>query len=112
MTIGPGIIFLGYAEKMKGHFLNAATIFGRVPLFYYILHIFLVYAIAWLIFYLHGYSMHQVDIRNTHTVPQAMGVPLFMVYLIWMVVIVSLYFPCKWYNKYKSPHSNWWLSYI
>ena len=112
MTIGPGMIFLGYAEKMKGQFLNAITIFGRVPLFYYVLHIFLIYAIAWFVFYLQGYSMYHVDIRNSHTVPQGVGLPLFMVYFIWMAVIVILYFPCRRYNRYKSTHSYWWLSYM
>jgi uncharacterized membrane protein len=112
MTIGPTLLFLAFAERLKGKLVNAISVFGRVPLFYYILHIILIHAIAWIIFWSQGYSMLFADIRNPDSVTDGVGVSLGWVYVIWLTVILLLYWPCKWYNTYKSTHKDWWLSYL
>jgi len=44
--------------------------------------------------------------------PPQFGYDLWAVYIVWAIVILALYPLCKWYNKYKSEHSQWWLSYL
>ncbi|HYH16685.1 MAG TPA: heparan-alpha-glucosaminide N-acetyltransferase domain-containing protein [Flavisolibacter sp.] len=112
MTIGPALLFLAFAENIRGRFADAITVFGRVPLFYYILHLFLIHGIAWIIFAAQGYSIRNVDVRMPQTVPDGVGVSLGWMYAIWLLVIFLLYWPCKWYNEYKSTHKDWWLSYL
>jgi uncharacterized membrane protein len=112
MTIGPALLWLAFAEKLKGKFFDAVTVFGRVPLFYYMLHIFLIHAIAWGIFRAQGHSILGIDIRHSSGIPEGVGVSLGWLYVIWFSVILLLYLPCRWYNQYKSSYNHWWLSYL
>jgi uncharacterized membrane protein len=94
MTIGPALIFLGLSGNVKGKVPDFFIVFGKVPMFYYILHIYLIHVTARLL-----------GANNS--------VSLSMVYLIWVIVILVLYFPCKWYAKYKYSHpEKRWLSYL
>ena len=113
MTIGPAFLFLAFAETWKNKFLDAITVFGRVPFFYYILHIYLIHAVALVVFIVSGYSLSNLDPTAIFGgFPKGFGVPLWAVYLLWAAVVVALYLPCRWYNKYKSSKGHWWLSYV
>ncbi len=114
MTIGPGLIFLSYAEKINNLAANVFVVFGKVPLFYYIIHVPLIHLISWAIFFISGHKWNELDFIHMRdaNMPFGGGSPLWVVYLAWMLAIFILYFPCRWYGKYKATHSNWWLSYI
>lgn len=113
MTIGPALLFLAFAQKLKGKLVEAVSIIGRVPLFYYILHIYLLHIIAGVLFFATGHTLGEIDFeRELPEAPENFGFHLWQVYLIWLFAIALLYFPCKWYNRYKSTHSQWWLSYF
>ncbi len=113
MTIGPAFLFLAFAEKWKNKFLNAITVFGRVPFFYYILHIYLIHAVAFIIFFASGYHLSDLNAQSIFGgFPKGFGVNLWAVYALWALVVVVLYFPCRWYNNYKSSKGYWWLSYL
>ncbi len=113
MTIGPAFLFLAYSETWKNKFLDAITVFGRVPFFYYILHIYLIHAVALAVFLASGYSLSNLDPTAIFGgFPKGFGVPLWAVYIIWATVVATLYFPCRWYNNYKSSKGHWWLSYV
>ena len=115
MTLGPLIALVPFAEKATGWLANVLQTFGRVPLFYYILHILLIHLLALglnLILYGNG---HQ---EWYHTAPFA-GVPkenrwgLPLLYLIFLIAEVILYLACRWYGRYKSQHPEQkWLKYI
>jgi len=113
MTIGPAMIFLAYAENSRGKLANAITIYGRVPLFYYIVHFYLLHIIAWVLFFATGHSASELDFAHRFGgFPTTFGFHLWQVYIIWAFVVLALYLPCRWYNNYKSSHKQWWLSYI
>lgn len=113
MTIGPAFLFLAYAETWKNKFLDAITVFGRVPFFYYILHIYLIHAVAFIVFFASGYTLSDLDPSSIFGgFPKGFGVSLWAVYALWALVVVILYFPCRWYNTYKSRNGHWWLSYV
>ncbi|MGB8190920.1 MAG: hypothetical protein WCF67_03330, partial [Chitinophagaceae bacterium] len=81
---------------------------------YYVLHFFLLHILLVIAFYAAGYT--EANIRNPNDpflfrVP-TFGYPLWAVYLIWLSVVIALYPLCKWYNRYKSTHKHWWLSYV
>ncbi len=113
MTIGPGMLFLAFAEQWKNKLTSKIIVYGRVPFFYYILHIYLLHAIALVIFFANGHQLSELNHgKYLGGFGPGNGIHLWQTYLLWMGAVVLLYFPCRWYNNYKSTHTNWWLSYL
>ena len=102
MILGPSILFLYVFDGIRNKLTGFLTTIGKVPMFYYILHIYLIHTIAFL-----------TEGPGNGPFHLAGRFHLWTVYLIWISVVLVLYYPCKWYGKYKSTHpEKWWLSYI
>ncbi len=114
MTVGPSIILLAFLEKVKNRLTRVMNVFGRVPMLYYVLHLYLIHFLVVIVFYLSGYTSKDIVSPNAPFLfrPDDFGFPLWGVYLVWILIVVVLYPICKKYNKYKSAHRKWWLSYI
>ena len=116
MTLGPVLLFLANGEKVKGRVVNFFSIFGRVPFFYYILHLYLIHIIALLFAQLSGFGWDKMLLQDwVSDVPQlrGYGFRLWVVYLVWMGVIAILYPLCKKFDHYKQNNKDkWWLSYL
>lgn len=115
MTIGPVLMILSWMERRKFN-IQFFNVFGRVPLFYYILHFFILHAISLVLFMNKtGRSLSEVDFHFSKSfggiTPEG-GYSLLWVYVGWAAVVLFLYPLCKWYNQYKSTHAHWWLSYL
>lgn len=117
MTIGPGIIFLAFFEKIQNGFTRVMNVYGRVPMLYYILHFYIIHLVVVIVFYAQGYGAK--DIAPTgglpfYFKPNGLGFGLVGVYAVWFFVVLILYPVCKKYNRYKTTHAKekWWLSYI
>ena len=113
MTIGPSFIFLSLTETLTHKIATFFIVFGRVPFFFYLLHLYLLHLVAF-IATLFSYSWKETtqSLTTMSEFPTGYGFSLMIVYLIWIATILILYPICKWYNNYKSTHKNWWLSYI
>jgi uncharacterized membrane protein len=116
MTIGPAFIFLYAMENVKNKITSAVIIFGRVPFFFYVIHIYLahLFGILGLIYAGRNWSDYimTTDFFRNDTLSN-FGYNLYVVYLIWILVIIIMFPLCKWYNKYKTNNRNkWWLSYL
>jgi uncharacterized membrane protein len=116
MTLGATFLFLANSEKLKGRLVDFFSTFGRVPFFYYILHLYLIHLLALLFAQLTGFGW-QVFILPTwmSRVPElkGYGFSLAVVYLIWIAIILMLYPLCKKFDAYKQAHKDkWWLSYL
>jgi uncharacterized membrane protein len=115
MTLGPVIALMPYAERVKGKIADVFIVFGRVPLFYYLLHIPLIHLAALLVNAIRQGGVHQewyVTAPYTH-VPETgrWGLPL--LYLVFILVEVVLYFSCRKYMQYKAANPDRkWLKYI
>jgi uncharacterized membrane protein len=114
MTIGPALIFLAFTERPMNQLARIIMVYGKVPLFYYIVHVLLIHLLSWTVFFFSGHHWGELDFGHSRSgnIPVGAGSPLWVVYLIWMIAIIILYFPCRWYGKYKSTHQNWWLGYL
>jgi uncharacterized membrane protein len=116
MTIGPALIFLAFADKIKNRLVNIISVYGRVPFLYYILHFYLLHFLTMILFVVRGHSFAEGWKTNPNFPFKFMipgeGYNLGVVYLIWMLVIVALYPVCKWFSDYKMKHKKWWLSYL
>ena len=114
MTLGPALIVLACldgvtAERGLGRIL---LVFGRVPLFYYVVHIFLIHAMAIFVGLLFHQPVSWLWRASLHR-PAGYGHGLPFVYLMWFIALLILYLPCRWYMAFKSRHRDWvWLSYL
>lgn len=117
VTIGPAFLFLAFIEKVQNRFTNVVRTYGRVALFYYILHFYLAHFIAAICFFTRGHSIGDA-IASMQNLPFLFIIPgegysLGVVFLVWGAVVISLYPLCKWYDQYKTIHrEKWWLSYL
>ncbi|MFY0604862.1 MAG: DUF1624 domain-containing protein [Flavobacteriaceae bacterium] len=116
ITLGPAFLFLYFIENLKNWFTNFLLVFGRVPFFYYILHIFVVHAGAILGLLITGGNWRNMILTNDVFQQGKLagyGYSLWVVYLVWIVIIAVLYPICKRYMKYKARNKEkWWLSYL
>ncbi len=114
VTIGGGLIMLALLEGVKNKFVDFFQVYGRVPMFYYILHLYLIHLIGVIIFFAEGFSTDQIVTTNNPFFfrPSAFGFGLPGVYAVWLFVVLVLYPLCKKYDRYKSTHRKWWLSYL
>jgi len=114
MTIGPGLLLLSATEKTSNKLTRTLIIYGNVPFFYYILHFYLLRAFNIILFFIQGYTAKDIISpgQNFAFHPAEFGVNLFGVYVVWLLVIATLYLPCRWFSNYKKIHNQWWLSYL
>ena len=113
MTLGPAILFLALVEKSFRGFGKAIIHIGRVPMFFYLVHIYLIHVIALFAAKVSGYNWNDMVSQKPLTpVINGYGFSLAIVYVIWLIVVVLLYPICKWYDGYKTSHKKWWLSYL
>jgi uncharacterized membrane protein len=116
LTLGGTFVFLANAEKLKGKLVDFFCVFGRVPFFYYILHIYLIHLIALLAAQLTGFGWQSMILPKFVSRVEALkgyGFNLIIVYIIWIFIILLLYPLCKKFDRYKQAHKEkWWLSYL
>ena len=116
VTLGPALLFLYGIENVKNRMIDFFLVFGRVPLFYYFLHILLIHLLAIVGILIFGGDWTIMILTKevfTSGVLANYGYSLPIVYLIWGLVIALLYFPSKKYMIYKANNKDkWWLSYL
>ena len=97
---------------------NALTrillVYGRVPLFYFVVHLFVIHTILLVTTICQGYSWNQMDFAPfKFGRPQGAGLSLGAVYAVWAAVVIALYPLCRWYGRYKAIHKEkTWLRYL
>ncbi len=112
MTLGPALIVLSLAERMHGKWTKIVSIYGRVPFFYFLVHFFMLHFALMIIFFINGHTLAQANTGLIHFRPDSFGYSLGIVYLIWIAIVVVLFPLCKRYDRLKSSHKYWWLSYL
>jgi len=115
MTMGPPLLLLAALDGRKtAAFWRPFVVFGRVPMFFYILHLYLIHALAVVV----AMVTHQPYRWLLHGgfwfygLPQGYGYSLPVVYLVWSIVVLLLYVPCAWFARVKQKSANRWLSYL
>jgi uncharacterized membrane protein len=114
-TLGIMFFILSFSEGRTNRISKIVSVYGKVPLFYFLVHFFLIHLILLAVLLLQGFHWSQLDFASGNFGrPKGIksGLPLWAVYLIWMGVVVLLYRPCKWYGVYKAQHRQWWLKYL
>jgi hypothetical protein len=116
VTLGPAMLFLAFTERPKTWISGAILHIGRVPMFYYLLHLYLIHLGAMAAAEISGIGwQNMILLKWPWLEPQlkGYGFSLGVVYLVWISVVLLLYPLCKWYDRYKQAHrEKWWLSYL
>jgi uncharacterized membrane protein len=115
MTLGPVIALIPWAQKIKGWFADVIIIIGRVPMFYYLLHILLIHLTAFVVNLIIFGTPHQDWYETAPFVLMAdeNRWPLSLLYLVWAIDVIILYFACRWYSGYKSLNRDKvWVQYL
>lgn len=118
MTLGPALVALALLERPLTQLGKIIIPVGRVPLFFYILHLFLIHGLATIAVVMSGRPWTDMIIPNIADANgspwlRGYGISLTATYLVWIAVVLLLYPLCKWYDRYKTSHKEkWWLSYL
>jgi uncharacterized membrane protein len=117
VTMGPALILLVAFERPLNSVTSKIVVFGRVPFFYYVMHIYLIHLFALAGAAILGYNLSDMILTDrVNRVPwlKGYGFNLSVVYLVWIGLVVLLYPLCNWFGRYKRAHqsSYRWLSYV
>jgi uncharacterized membrane protein len=114
MTLGPTIALLPLAERARGWLAAFFVTFGRVPMFYYLLHIPLIHLTALVVNLIRDGAMHQewYGYAPMAQVPPEQQWSLLLLYVIFVIDVAILYFPCRWYADIKARRPTRWMRYI
>jgi hypothetical protein len=116
MTLGPTIALIPALEHARGRVARWLTVFGRVPFFYYVLHLPLIHVVAVLISLVRTPGQTWWLFANhpmmPPPVPDGYMWSLPLLYAVTAVVVVALYFPCRWFAGLKARRKDPWLSYL
>jgi uncharacterized membrane protein len=112
MTIGPALLLLAAFENARGRLADCIAVFGSVPLFYYVAHLFLIHALA--------VAFSWATIGDTAWLfgslaagkPAGYGLGLAGVYAVWLAVVVALFPVCRASAAIKRRRREWWWSYL
>ena len=120
MTLGPALVLLAWFERVSFSRTSPLIVFGRVPLFYFVLHFFAAHAIvvvlavatygeaAWSFMFQPVPSMG----GPATAFPQGFGWDLWVTYVVWIALVTALYPVCLWFSRVKERNRTWWLSYL
>jgi uncharacterized membrane protein len=112
MTLGPMLMLLAVFEGARGRMAGSIITIGRVPLLYYVAHLYLIHALA--VLYAtatvgdSAWLFAGAPLRK----PAGYGLPLSGLYVVWLLVVVSLYPVCRWFADLKQRRREWWWSYL
>jgi uncharacterized membrane protein len=111
MTLGPAAILCSFAERLSGTIKDALVMFGRVPFAFYVVHVYLIHALAIVFGLIQGFDASQFLVM-AWAYPPGYGVPLVWLYPIWIAIVILLYPFCRRVGAVKARRSDWWLSYL
>ncbi|MEO7134786.1 MAG: heparan-alpha-glucosaminide N-acetyltransferase domain-containing protein [Vicinamibacterales bacterium] len=120
MTLGPALLVLSYLDRVNFSRSNPLIVFGRVPLFYFVVHFFAAHAaivVLALITYgtsAMGFMFQPVPSMGgpAKSFPPGFGYDLWVAYVVWIAIVVASYPLCAWFARVKERNRSWWLSYL
>jgi hypothetical protein len=116
MTLSPIIALIPLVETARGPIARALVLFGRVPFFFYVLHIPLIHTLALIVS-----KIRLGEVSPWLFANHPMGNPeppdgytwsLPLLYVVWAIAIVILYAACRWFAEVKAKRQDWFLKYI
>ncbi|MGI4875489.1 MAG: hypothetical protein ACRYFX_30410 [Janthinobacterium lividum] len=112
LTLGVTLLLLSGAENAPDYRWDRwLRTYGQVPFFYYLLHLALLSGGAWWWTHMAFGQSVNFSFSDPKQWPPAYAPSLLRAYAVWLAVVLLLYWPCRWYQRYKQ-HTHWWLLYL
>lgn len=117
MTIGPGLLILAATDGISGKAIwqRIAITFGRVPMFFYLLQMFVAHGFGVVLSYFAGKDIGYLFVNfpaNAAMAPPGHGFSLGVAYAAWVAGLILLYPLCLYYGEFKRRNKHWLLSYL
>jgi uncharacterized membrane protein len=116
MTLGAMLILFYLTDGKQNHVLRFLSVYGRVPFFYYLIHLYFIHMVMLSVMFIQGFHFHDLSFAPFRFGrPDAeSGIGLGMVYIVWTLIVVILYPLCRAYGNYKliNKANRWWLRYL
>ncbi len=113
-TQGPILLVLAFAEHWNDQLSRFFKVYGKVPFFFFVVHFYVIHFVSAIAVLVSGYTWAQATDEKLFFKfrPDDFGYSLVWVYIIWILIVLALYFPCKWFGDYRTRERKWWLSYL
>lgn len=113
VTLGPMLVLMPVMDRVGGIVGEVLATFGRVPLFFYVLHLYIAILASVGLWLAEGFTIDQLRSLGRGTeLPEGLGLSLAGTYMAWLVIVAALYPACRWYAGVKRRRRDWWLSYL
>jgi uncharacterized membrane protein len=112
VTLGAMFLALPLMERLRGGAERALMTFGRVPLFAYVLHLYVILVAAAAVELAKGFGVEELSKLGKEPPPENFGVGLAGAYVAWVLVVLALYPACRWFAGVKRRRRDWWLAYL
>jgi uncharacterized membrane protein len=120
MTLGPALLALAWFDRPGLNPSNPLIVFGRVPLFYFVVHFFVAHAVGVVLAFLRygtdaavfAFQLVPSIGGSAESFPDQFGYDLWVVYVVWVLIVLAMYPACRWFAAIKARRRDWWLSYL
>ncbi len=115
VTLSAMLLILVISDRLNNRFTKVVSVYGKVPLFYFVVHFYLIHVSMIVLMFVQGFSWSDLRFASGtfgRPIGVQSGIELWAIYLIWLGIVMVLYKPCVWFGKYKAEHNQWWLKYI
>lgn len=114
LFLGMLFLILAAMQGIKNKFTEYVCVYGKVPLFYFLVHWYIIHPLVFVMIFWQGFKWGDMEFGFNFGRPKSgSGVELWAIYLIWMAIVLAMYPLCKWYGRYKEDHKEKkWLRYI
>jgi hypothetical protein len=111
MTLGPACVLLGALERAGGPLTAALATIGRVPFFFYVVHLYVIHLVALALGVAQGFPVEKIAVLFV-SYPPGFGVDIGAVYVFWLAIVLALYPACRGFAGVKARRREWWLKYL
>jgi len=115
VTLGGLFLLLAFMEGRSNQFTETVSVYGKTPLFYFLIHLIVIHAVMFIMVFGQGFRPADLVFGPFKFGRPAAGsgITLPYVYGVWLGVVAFLYPLCRWYGRYKESHrENQWLRYL
>ena len=113
ITLGPAILLLSWVEGKRANWMQFFVVYGRVPLFYFVVHFFIIHVLAIVLLLLDGIPWSAINFQNkTAGMMPNHGLSLGLTYGVWILVVLVMYPLCKGYGRIKNQSRSPIWSYL